>query len=92
MEQPIVTRKTDDMAAYMRAYRLANIEKCRQQDRDQYQAVKYKRYYKFFTSAEIETYDNDTILEIGKERAKVERAKKLLLNTLSQYPELLNDL
>jgi len=29
-------RKTEDMAAYMRAYRLANLEKCREQDRQQY--------------------------------------------------------
>jgi len=29
-------KKTADMAAYMRAYRLANLEKCRQQDREQY--------------------------------------------------------
>lgn len=29
-------KKTADMAAYMRAYRLANLEKCREQDRKQY--------------------------------------------------------
>lgn len=92
MEQPIVTRKTDDMAAYMRQYRLANLDKCRAQDREQYHAIKHTRYYKFFTAQEIETYDNDTILEIGKERAKVERAKKIVLNALSQYPQILNDI
>ena len=36
-QQPIVKqKKTADMAAYMRAYRLANLEKCREQDRQQY--------------------------------------------------------
>ena len=37
-EQPPIVKqkKTADMAAYMRAYRLANLEKCREQDRQQY--------------------------------------------------------
>lgn len=38
-QQPETTekqKKTADMAAYMRAYRLANLEKCREQDRQQY--------------------------------------------------------
>jgi hypothetical protein len=46
MEQPTEAspatkqKKTADMAAYMRAYRLANLEKCRAQDRAQYHANK----------------------------------------------------
>ena len=38
------TKKTSDMAAYMREYRLANIDKCRKQDRDQYHISKNKEY------------------------------------------------
>ena len=33
---PVKINKTADRAAYMRAYRLANLEKCREQDRQQY--------------------------------------------------------
>ncbi|MCX6666125.1 MAG: hypothetical protein NT038_08745 [Euryarchaeota archaeon] len=92
MEEPIVTRKTADMAAYMRQYRLANLDKCRAQDREQYHAIKHKRYYKFFTPEELEKYDKDTIITIGKERARMERAKNIVFNALSQYPNILNDL
>lgn len=35
-EKPPKINKTADRAAYMRAYRLANLEKCREQDRQQY--------------------------------------------------------
>jgi hypothetical protein len=37
-------KKTADRAAYMRAYRLANLEKCREQDRRQYHANKPTNY------------------------------------------------
>ena len=35
-QPPVKINKTADRAAYMRAYRLANLEKCREQDRQQY--------------------------------------------------------
>lgn len=37
-------KKTADRAAYMRNYRLANLEKCREQDRRQYHANKPTDY------------------------------------------------
>jgi len=92
MEEPTHVNKTTDMAAYMRQYRLDNLDKCRAQDREQYHAIKHKRYYKFFTPEELEKYDKDAIMTIGKERAKLERAKNIVLNALSQYPQILNDL
>jgi hypothetical protein len=40
LEKQEKIKKTADRAAYMRAYRLANLEKCREQDRRQYHANK----------------------------------------------------
>jgi len=79
MEQPIEAppatkqekkqKKTADMAAYMRAYRLANLEKCREQDRKQYHASK-------------PVTDED----------KMKKAQRSVLNALTKYPELLNNI
>lgn len=62
-------KKTADMAAYMRAYRLANLEKCREQDRKQYHASK-------------PVTDED----------KMKKAQRSVLNALTKYPELLNNI
>lgn len=71
--EQIPTKKTADKNAYMReymkAYRLANLEKCREQDRAKYWRRKP---------------DGDT------QRKK--KLEQMVLNALTQYPEILNSI
>jgi hypothetical protein len=71
-------KKTEDINAYMREYRLKNLEKIRRQDIEQYHANKYKTV---FTPEEIELYKND--LETAyKYKKMLIKSQNLLLNLL----------
>ena len=94
MDSPRPTKqqkKTTNMAAYMRAYRLANLEKCRQQDREQYHFNKYKR---MLTPEELRQHETSVadIIAIGKERHEMERNKKLIREALKRFPDILQAL
>ena len=94
MDSPRPTKqqkKTTNMAAYMRAYRLANLEKCRQQDREQYHFNKYK---KMLTPEELRQHAANVtdIIAIGKERHEMERNKKLIRDALKRFPDILQAL
>jgi chaperonin GroEL (HSP60 family) len=94
MDSPITMKqqkKTTNMAAYMRAYRLANLEKCRQQDREQYHFNKYKR---MLTPEELRLHETSVadIIAIGKERHEMERNKKLIRDALKRFPDILQAL
>lgn len=78
------TKKTADMATYMREYRLANLEKCRKQDRDQYHITKNKEYLQILTKEQLEQYKGDL-----KNICKIIRAIHL---AKEKYPELLTDI
>jgi len=88
---PNKRNKTADMAAYMRAYRLANLEKCRQQDREQYHFNKYKS---MLTPEELRQHAANVtdIIAIGKERHEMERNKKLIRDALKRFPDILQAL
>jgi hypothetical protein len=78
------SKKTADMAAYMREYRLANIEKCRKQDRDQYHLSKHKEYVQLLTPEQLEQYKDDLKTVCNIIRA-IHIAKE-------NYPELLTSI
>lgn len=75
------SKKTADMAAYMREYRLANIDKCRKQDRDQYHISKNKEYIQTLTPEQLEKYKDDL-----KNVCSIIRAIHI---AKENYPELL---
>lgn len=77
-------KKTADMASYMREYRLANLEKCRRQDRDQYHILKNKEYIKILTPEQLDKYKHDL-----KNVCKIIRVLHL---AKENYPELLMDI
>jgi pantothenate synthetase len=73
-------KKTEDINAYMREYRLKNLEKIRKQDNEQYHANKYKTV---FTPEEIELYRND--LETAyKYKKMLIKSQNLLLSLLKR--------
>lgn len=90
-QSPATTKKTSDMAAYMRSYRLANLEKCRQQDREQYHINKYK---KLFSKEELEANKHNLyeFMKSNVKQIKMEESKKMILDALEKYPEILNNL
>ena len=83
MSEPVPikkVKKTEDINAYMREYRLKNLEKIRKQDNEQYHANKYKTV---FSSEEIELYKND--LETAyKYKKMLVKSQNLLLNLLKR--------
>lgn len=83
MSEPVPikkVKKTEDINAYMREYRLKNLEKIRKQDNEQYHANKYKTV---FSSEEIELYKND--LETAyKYKKMLIKSQNLLLNLLKR--------
>ena len=68
-------KKTTNLAAYMRAYRLANLEKCRQQDREQYHFNKYKR---MLTPEELRLHETNVADIIAKREGKRNKERKIL--------------
>jgi len=78
------TKKTADMASYMREYRMANLEKCRKQDRDQYHITKNKEYIQILNPQQLEKYKDDL-----KSVCSIIRAIHI---AKEKYPELLIDI
>lgn len=82
--EEVKTKKTADMASYMREYRLANLDKCRKQDRDQYHISKNKEYIQILTKEQLEKYKDDL-----KGVCSIIRAIHI---AKEKYPELLIDI
>lgn len=79
--EELKTKKTADMASYMREYRKANLDKCRKQDRDQYHISKNKEYIQTLTPDQLEKYKDDL-----KNVCSIIRAIHI---AKENYPELL---
>jgi hypothetical protein len=70
--------KTGDINQYMREYRLKNLEKIREQERQNYHKNKYRP---FFTPEEIETY-GDNLKLAYKYKMSIQKTERLLLNLI----------
>lgn len=72
--------KTTDINQYMREYRIKNLEKIREQERQNYHKNKYRP---FFTPEEIETY-GDNLKLAYKYKMSIQKTERLLLDLIKK--------
>ena len=72
--------KTTDINQYMRDYRIKNLEKIREQERQNYHKNKYRP---FFTPEEIEIY-GDNLKLAYKYKMSIQKTERLLLDLIKK--------